>query len=272
MNSVLPPRLFDRDVRRLHCVGVGGMGLGPLAIYLAGLGFTVSGEDDALTETMRPQLERAGVRLTPLPDDCELVVYSSAIAPLHPARVAAGARKLRCVRRGELLAEAVRGQKLAAVCGAHGKTTTTAMLITALRQANFPAGYVLGGLFNDDRLAPARVGTNEWVVAEIDESDGTIDRFSPEIAIVTNLDWDHPDYYRRPADLEATFAALFRRTRGAVLINEACALSVRLAPATAVTFGRTGQFSAVVAPAGAGHQQLELGGRFVPAQATVRTR
>jgi len=272
MNAVPPPRLFDRDVRRLHCVGVGGMGLGPLAIYLAELGFTVSGEDDAMTETMRPQLERAGVRLAPLPDDCELLVYSSAIVPSHPARGAAGARKLRGVRRGELLAEAVRGKKLAAVCGAHGKTTTTAMLITALRHANFSAGYVLGGLFNDDRLAPARVGANEWVVAEIDESDGTIDQFCPEITIVTNLDWDHPDYYRRPADLEATFAELFRRTRGAVLVNEACALSARLAPATAVTFGRTGQFSAVAAPAGAGRQQLTLGGRFVLAQATVQAR
>jgi len=272
MNPVLPPRLGDYDVRRLHCVGVGGMGLGPLAIYLAELGFTVSGEDDAMTETMRPQLERAGVRLTPLPDDCELLVYSSAIAPTHPARVAADARQLPGLRRGELLAEAVRGKKLAAVCGAHGKTTTTAMLVTALRQANFPAGYVLGGLFNDDRLPPAQVGANEWVVAEIDESDGTIDRFSPEITVVTNLDWDHPDYYRRPADLEATFAELFRRTRGTVLVSEACALSGRLAPATAMTFGRTGQFSAVVAPTGAGRQQLALGGRFVLAEATVQTR
>ena len=272
MNPVPPPRLFDRDIRRLHCVGVGGMGLGPLAIYLAELGFTVSGEDDALTETMRPPLERAGVRLTPLPDDCDLLVYSSAIAPSHPTRVAAGARKLPGVRRGELLAEAVRGKKLAAVCGAHGKTTTTAMLITALCQANFPAGYVLGGLFNDDRLPPARVGANEWVVAEVDESDGTIDRFSPELTVVTNLDWDHPDYYRRLADLEATFAELFRRTRGPVLVSEACALSGRLAPATAMTFGRTGQFSAVAAPAGAGRQQLTLGGRFVLAQAIVQTR
>ena len=272
MNSVPPPRLFDRDVRRLHGVGVGGMGLGPLAIYLAELGFTVSGEDDAMTETMRTQLERAGVRLTPLPDDCELLVYSSAIAPSHPARVAAGVRQLPGVRRGELLAETVRGKRLVAVCGAHGKTTTTAMLVTALRQANFPAGYVLGGLFNNDRLPPARVGANEWVVAELDESDGTIDRLSPEIAVVTNLDWDHPDHYHRPADLEATFAELFRRTRGTVLVSEACALSTRLAPARAVTFGPTGQFSAVVAQAGAGRQQFALGGRFMLAQATVQTR
>jgi UDP-N-acetylmuramate-alanine ligase len=174
------PLLFSREVKAIHCVGIAGMGVGPLAIYLAQLGFAVSGEDDAMTEAMRVQLEREKIALTSagaLPPECDLVVYSSAISPKHPAFVAAAARKLPLVRRGELLAEVVRGKKLVAVCGSHGKTTTTAMLITALRRANFPAGYVLGGLFNDDALSPARAGSNEWVVAEIDESDGTIDRF-----------------------------------------------------------------------------------------------
>lgn len=146
------------------------------------------------------------------------------------------------MRRGELLAEVTRDKKLVAVCGSHGRTTTTAMLITVLRQANFPAGYVLGGLFGDETLAPARVGSNDWVVAEVDESDGTIDGFAPELTVVVNLDWDHPDYYREPADLEKTFAALVARTRGAVLVSDRCARYLRLAPA-AQTFGRSGNFS-----------------------------
>jgi UDP-N-acetylmuramate-alanine ligase len=164
------------------------MGVGPLAIYLAQLGYTVTGEDDALTGDMRSLLHREGVALGAIPDDAELVVYSSAIARSHPAYVAALARKLPLVRRGEMLAEIVREKKLVAVCGSHGKTTTTAMLIAALRAAGFPAGYVLGGLFADD-TPPARAGSNDWVVAEIDESDGTIDRFSPEITVAVNLDW-----------------------------------------------------------------------------------
>ncbi|MGC4073478.1 MAG: Mur ligase domain-containing protein [Nibricoccus sp.] len=129
-------------MKSIHCVGVAGMGVGPLAIYLAQAGFSVSGEDDAMIEAMRVHLERAGVALTVaggVPANCDLVVYSSAISPAHPAFIAASSRKIPLVRRGELLAEVVRDKKLVAICGSHGKTTTTAMLVTALRRANFPA-------------------------------------------------------------------------------------------------------------------------------------
>lgn len=275
------PLLFSREVKAVHCVGVGGMGLGPLAIYLAQLGFAVSGEDDAMTEAMRVHLERAGVKLTAagaLPDGCDLVAYSSAISPQHPAVSAAALRQLPLVRRGELLAEVTTGKKLVAVCGSHGKTTTTAMLITALRRANFPTGYILGGLFNDDAVPPARAGSNDWVVAEIDESDGTIDRFSPEITVAVNLDWDHPDYYRQLDDLEKTFAALFARTRQSVLVSDTCALSTRLvgrlenAAAKVFSFGRTGDFASQVEAEADGRMMLLLSGRFPITRAVVRAQ
>jgi UDP-N-acetylenolpyruvoylglucosamine reductase len=276
-----PPSLFSRPVRRLHCVGVGGMGLAPLALYLVQLGFVVTGEDDALTADVRILLVQGRVGLGPLPADCELVVYSSAIAKSHPACVAAAARGLPLVRRGELLAEVVRDKKLVAICGSHGKTTTTAMLIAALRRANFPAGHLLGGL-PADGLPPAGAGANEWVVAEIDESDGTIGRFSPEITVAVNLDWDHPDHYRSPADLEAAFQALFDRTRGTVLLNAACAVSARFAAERAaassggrpvfLTFGRPGDFSATPVTEDGGRQTLALGGLFALREAVVRAR
>ena len=277
------PLLFGREVTALHCVGVGGMGLGPLAIYLAQLGFAVSGEDDAMTEPMRAHLERAGVGLTApgaVPAECGLVAVSSAIAPGHPAVGAARIRRLPLVRRGELLAEATRGKKLAAVCGSHGKTTTTAMLITVLRAAGFPAGWVLGGLCADD-TPPARAGQNDWVVAEIDESDGTMDAFAPALTLAVNLDWDHPDHYPRPEELEAAFAALFTRTRGPVLVSDACAWSLRImarvghagrdVPAGA-TFGRTGDFRGEVMLESGGQQTLRLGGRFPSGTAVVRAQ
>jgi len=210
------------------------------------------------------------VALNAIPDDCELVVYSSAIAPTHPAYVAAVARGLPLVWRGELLAEVTRERRLVAICGSHGKTTTTAMLVSALRAANFPAGYILGGLFADD-TSPARAGSNDWVVAEIDESDGTIARFSPEITVAVNLDWDHPDHYRQPAEWEAAFAALFARTRGPVLVSDACARSARVAPA-ATTFGRTGSFSGEIATEAGERTTLRLGGAFALHEATVRAR
>jgi UDP-N-acetylmuramate--alanine ligase len=264
-----PPPLFGRDAGRIHCLGVGGMGVAPLAIYLARLGWSVSGEDDALSGEVSGLLDAAGVRVGPLPAACDLVVRSSAIQDSHPSYAAALSRGLPCVRRGELLAEVVRGKRFVAVCGSHGKTTTTAMLVTALRRAGFPAGYVAGGLFNDS-TPPAGAGSNEWVVAEVDESDGTIDGFSPEITVLVNLDWDHPDRYGSPAELEAAFVALCARTRGTVIVSDACPLSLRLAPA-AVTFGRSGGFSGIVAGERDGSMTLRLGGRFKPQDVTVGT-
>jgi UDP-N-acetylenolpyruvoylglucosamine reductase len=281
MRPAVRPLLFGRAVRHVHCVGVAGMGVGPLAIYLGQLGFAVSGEDDALTDEMRGQLTRARVALGGLPAGCELVVYSSAIAASHPAVAAARARGLPLVRRGELLAEVTREKKLVAVCGSHGKTTTTAMLVAALRRANFPAGYVLGGL-PADGTPPARIGSNEWVVAEVDESDGTIDQFAPEITIAVNLDWDHPDRYRAPGEIQATFAALFERTRGTVLVSDACGWSQQAGVSgaaatgrarsgrTLLSFGRTGDFSGRIAREAAGRMTLTLGGKFAPGEAVVR--
>jgi UDP-N-acetylenolpyruvoylglucosamine reductase len=141
------------------------------------------------------------------------------------------------------------------------------MLVTALRHAGFPAGYVGGGLFSD-ATPPAAVGSNEWLVAEVDESDGTIDCFSPEITVLVNLDWDHPDRYASLAELEAAFAALCGRTRGRVLVSDASALSLRIAPG-ALTFGRTGSFSGTVESEGDGTLTLALGGQFAKAVVTV---
>lgn len=258
------PQLFGRTVRRVHCLGAGGTGLGPLSIYLSGLGFEVTGEDDALTPAMRRALERGGVTIAPLPQDCELVVHSSAIRADHPVRMEALNRGLPLVRRGELLAEVVKGRRLIAVCGAHGKTTTTAMLVWALRQSGHRVGFVLGGLFQGDRLPPADVGEADWIVAEIDESDGTIDGFCPEITLATHLDWDHPDRYPDRASLEATYEALFARTRGTVLLAAACPSSPRLVAAGGFrTYGFGGTFSLELEASGTGSlQRLTLGGAF----------
>jgi UDP-N-acetylenolpyruvoylglucosamine reductase len=249
---------------------------------------------------MRALLTRERVAIGAIGKDCELVVYSSAIAKTHPAYLAASARQLPLVRRGELLAEVVRDKKLVAVCGSHGKTTTTAMLITGLRRANFPAGYVLGGLFADD-TPPARAGSNDWVVAEVDESDGTIDCFAPEITVAVNLDWDHPDRYRQIEDIESTFAALFGRTRRTVLVSDACAMSTRVVgragfsppfsagealardqtpgsqkgraeAAPYLVFGRTGHFRGEIAHETGERMTLRLGGAFTGDEAIVRAR
>lgn len=268
MTDGVLPEVFGRAVRRVHCVGVGGMGLGPLAIFLAGMGFEVSGEDDAMTPEMAELLAKAGVRVGAMGDDGEAVVYSSAIAAAHPVYRQAKERGLLLARRGEMLAEAVRGRKLVAVCGSHGKTTTTAMLAWALRRMNLKSGYVLGGLWADGS-APAAAGESEWVVAEIDESDGTIERFSPEITVAVNLDWDHPDRYRTAEEIERTFVELFGRTRGMVLVNEEWGGEMG---ARSATFGRNGDFAGEIKKETGERTVLKLGGRFSLEQAVVRAK
>lgn len=271
--------VFGLSAERVHLIGAGGMGMAPLGLYLAGLGFKVSGEDDGWNPVVRSLLERAGVAITAtgaLPDDVQLVVHSSAVGPAHGSRRRATARGLPQVRRGEMLAEVVKGRKLVAVVGSHGKTTTTAMLITVLQRAGFACDWVLGGLFGSDSLPPARAGTGEWIVAEVDESDGTIGRFSPEVTLVVNLDWDHADHYAKLADLEAAFAGLFARTRNAIFISDACAMSARIATrggfaAPVHTFGRTGDFQCHLLSDISSGQTLGLGGCFTLKEAQVHS-
>ncbi len=279
MSDVISPRLFGRTLRHVHLLGAGGMGMAPLGLYLVQRGFRVSAEDDSWNPATRELLGRANVELTAangMPAKTELVVFSPAVGSAHPARAVATAKKIEQVRRGEMLAETTRDRKLVAVVGSHGKTTTTAMLITALRQAGFDCGWVLGGLFPDNTLPPA-CDAAEWVVAEVDESDGTIGLFAPEITLAVNIDWDHSDHYARPSDSEAEFAALFARTKQAVFMSDACVLSRTLIAesppkAPVITFGVTGDFQCDHSHESAAEIELKLGGRFAISTARVRAR
>ncbi len=256
-------------------LGVCGMGMGPLAIYLRECGWDVAGWDDALQPPMSHFLEVAQVRLSRNFDEKNppaLVGYSSAVKPENPLYALAQRHGVRLVRRGELLAECVRDRQLIAVCGSHGKTTTSGMLIQALLAAEVDAGYVLGGLYRDASLPPARAGKSPWVVAEVDESDGTINHFSPEITVVVNLDWDHPDYYRTEAELEAVFVRLFQRTRRAIFIPVGNARLARLTADVSVpvfAVGDGGNFAARVVSGGASETTLELGHGFLPGEISL---
>jgi UDP-N-acetylenolpyruvoylglucosamine reductase len=174
-----------------------------------------------------------------------------------------------------MLAELLRDRKLVAIVGAHGKTTTTGMLITALHRAGFHCGWLLGGLLADESLPPGWLGAEEWVVAEIDESDGTIDGFSPEITVIVSLDWDHPDHYARIEQLEDTFRRLVARTRRAVVIDPLCALSERVTAGAAVpvfAFGPNGRYRATMAGESGSRLSLRLDGAFPPMEVSVRAR
>ncbi|MCC5788542.1 MAG: UDP-N-acetylmuramate dehydrogenase [Opitutales bacterium] len=218
--------LFPKNTRRLFFAGVSGMGMGPLAIVLKQAGYEVFGYDKELSSASRKWLEASGVILSEepvLPAEVDVVIHSSALRREHPLLQAAEKKALPVFRRGEVLAAFTRTRKLIAVVGSHGKTTTTGLLVHYLEKAGFSFSYLMGALFQGGEKPPARFcAESEWLIAEVDESDGTIEDFYPEITLVLNLDWDHCDQYPAPEDLGETFRRLWDRTRGGVIVPGDC--------------------------------------------------
>ena len=265
-----------KTYQHIFMIGVGGMGMAPLAIYLSKSGFRVSGTDDGLTEGVRKQLVKAGVLLQHGVNVCETVdcvVHSSAIKPTHPCLVIATQRGLPMFRRGEMLAQQLNGKKLLAIVGSHGKTTTAAMLAWILRKENLSVGFVGGGLFEDENIPPAWIGESNWVVAEIDESDGSLENFSPHVTLLTNLDWDHADQYPKEADLLEAFQRIFERTSQTVLLPQQ--YKNTFLPKVAgdhnfFTFGPAGDYQGVAEFTESNSSELSLGGKFQTRTEKVR--
>lgn len=177
-----------------HFVGVGGIGMSAIARILRARNFEVSGSDVAVTPLIE-QLRREGVRVTighaaENVRGADVVVVSSAIDRSNAEYVAAVRAGIPVLHRGEMLARLLSGRRGIAVCGTHGKTTTTAMTHAVLRGGGIDAGLVLGGI--DVALGTnAYDGTSSWFVTEADESDGSFALLEPAIAIVTNIENDH---------------------------------------------------------------------------------
>ncbi len=245
---------------RIHCLGAGGAGMLPLALYLAEAGHRVSAEDDALNREGRELLEAYGVTIESFSEEEGAgIIYSSAISETHPIRQYAEGLNAFCLRRGECLALVAMEKKLVAISGSHGKTTTCAMLIDILKQSDLEFSYLLGAQF--DGLPPSQYSQGEWLVAEIDESDGTIEGFSPELSIVLNIDHDHHARYETEADYFAAFSRLVERSKGKVLLESA--LREGLSPHASVpviSLGEEADVTISTTPAGSSWTELVLSG------------
>jgi UDP-N-acetylmuramate--alanine ligase len=177
-----------------HFVGVGGIGMSAIARILRARNLDVSGSDVAVTPLIE-QLRGEGVRVMIGHDarnvrGADVVVVSSAIDRGNPEYLAATRAGTPVLHRGEMLARLLSGRRGIAVCGTHGKTTTTAMAHAVLRGGGIDAGLALGGI--DVALATnAYDGTSPWFVTEADESDGSFALLEPNIAVVTNIENDH---------------------------------------------------------------------------------
>ncbi len=187
-----------QDFRRIHFVGIGGVGMSGIAEVLHNLGYTVSGSDRADSPNTRRlaslgitvQREHAAANV----EQVDVLVTSSAIRADNPELLAARERRIPLVPRAEMLGELMRFRRGIAVAGTHGKTTTTSLTASVLAEAGLDPTFVIGGQLTAAG-ANARLGTGEYLVAEADESDGSFLLLSPVIAIVTNIDADHLENY-----------------------------------------------------------------------------
>jgi UDP-N-acetylmuramate--alanine ligase len=196
--------------RRVHVVGAGGAGMSAIASVLAAMGHVVTGSDLKNSPALE-RLAASGVEVFVGHDaahvaGAEVVAVSTAIPDANPEVVEARRRGLTVLSRADALAAIAACRRCVAVSGTHGKTTTTSMLALILIEAGLRPSFLIGGDVNE-------IGTNavwdtgEWMVIEADESDGTFLHLAPEIAVVTNVEADHLDYY---GDLDHLVAAFDR--------------------------------------------------------------
>jgi UDP-N-acetylmuramate--alanine ligase len=222
--------------RRLHFLGVGGAGMSGYARAARALGAEVSGSDGADGPYLRRLaadgvLEaRVGHRAENLPagDGVELI-YSSAVPAENVERVAARERGIPERPRAELLGELTALRRTIAVAGAHGKTTTSAMLVHALRGAGLEPDWLVGGSVGGG-LANAEWGGGEWLVVEADESDRSMLSLSVEIAVVTNVELDHHATYASLGELREVFREFLTGPRCAVIWDRPELLELREGP------------------------------------------
>jgi len=204
-----PARGMRTQVKRIHMVGIGGSGMSGIAEVLLNLGYAVTGSDVARSEPVK--------RLTGLGADisighsranlgqADVLVKSTAIAETNPEVELARTRGIPVIPRAEMLSELMRLRSGIAVAGTHGKTTTTSLLATIFSEAGLDPTVIIGGRLNA-MGANARLGAGEYLIAEADESDGSFLCLAPVMAIVTNVDADHLDFYKGgQAEIDESF-------------------------------------------------------------------
>jgi UDP-N-acetylmuramate--alanine ligase len=201
-------------INHIHFVGIGGIGMSGIAEVLLNLEYKISGSDIRQTEITR-RLEHLGARIYYQHrgkniEGSEVIVVSSAIKEGNPEIQAAGEKLIPVIPRAEMLAELMRMKYGVAVAGTHGKTTTTSLIATVLAHGGLDPTVVTGGKLNSIGSS-AKLGQGDFLVAEADESDGSFLKLLPTIAVVTNIDPEHLDYYQGIEQIKETFLQFIDR-------------------------------------------------------------
>ncbi|WP_366656934.1 UDP-N-acetylmuramate--L-alanine ligase [Fodinicurvata sp. EGI_FJ10296] len=201
-------RHMPLDIGIIHFVGIGGIGMSGIAEVLHNIGYTVQGSDIADSANVQ-RLRDLGIPVivghaAENVHEVAVIVVSSAIQPDNAELIAARSHMIPVVRRAEMLAELMRLKWSIAVGGTHGKTTTTSLVATMVDAAGFDPTVINGGIINAYGTN-ARLGDGDWMVVEADESDGTFTKLPATVAVVTNIDAEHLDFYGSFDEIRAAF-------------------------------------------------------------------
>jgi len=203
-------RALPLSIGTMHFVGIGGIGMSGIAEILHNLGYSVRGSDLAESSNVQ-RLRQLGIPVeighkAENLGDAQVVVVSSAVKADNPEVAAARARLVPVVRRAEMLGELMRLKWSIAIGGTHGKTTTTSMIAAMLDAADLDPTVINGGIINAYGTN-AHLGSGDWMVVEADESDGTFVKLPATIAVVTNIDPEHLDFYGSFEKVQDAFAS-----------------------------------------------------------------
>ncbi len=199
---------------KVHFVGIGGVGMSGIAEVLNNLGYEVDGSDLKESETTE-RLRAAGINVsighkTENLKEADVVVISSAVSPDNPEVKGARKMSIPVIPRAEMLAEIARLKYGVLVAGAHGKTTTTSLVASVLGDGKLDPTVVIGGKLKG-MGSNARLGQGEFLVAEADESDGSFLKLSPTIAVVTNIDREHMDFFKDIEEIKSAFLSFINK-------------------------------------------------------------
>ncbi len=194
--------------KRIHFIGIGGIGMSGIALLCLEKGYRVSGSDIAVSENIK-KLSKGGAEIhighhRSHINNQSVVVYSSAIKPENPELQIAQRLRIPIMRRAEFLASLMKNHAVIAVAGAHGKTTTSSLVAHLLTIAGLSPTIVIGGVLTNI-ANNAKLGEGKFFVAEADESDGTFLAYDHAYSIITNMDREHLDYYKNFSNIKVAF-------------------------------------------------------------------
>ncbi|MGB2959661.1 MAG: UDP-N-acetylmuramate--L-alanine ligase [Bacteroidota bacterium] len=204
------------SIKKLHFVGIGGIGMSGIAEILLDQGFAVTGSDKAESDNTE-RLHTLGAQIAIGHDaenvgpDVDVLVYSSAVTPENAELVAAQKRNIPVIRRAEMLAEVMRLKYGIGIAGTHGKTTTTSMVSLVLIEGGIDPTVIVGGRLRGLAGSNARLGQGDFIVVEADEFDRSFLSITPTIAVLTTLETDHLDCYRDLEDIKSAFIQFARK-------------------------------------------------------------